>query len=52
MSRIIHVSTQGWECEGDQRHAELIVRALESGNAKSVSTQGRGSKDREGRSGS
>ena len=38
LSRIIRVSEQGWEYEGDQRHAELIVKALSLENAKSVST--------------
>ena len=38
LSRIIRVSEQGWEHEGDQRHAELIVKALSLENAKSVST--------------
>ena len=37
LSRIIRVSTQGWEY---QRDAELIVKALKLGNAKLVSTRG------------
>ena len=38
LSRILRVSTHGWEYEGDQRHAELIVKALKLESAKSVST--------------
>ena len=40
LSRILRVSTHGWEYEGDQRHAELILKALNLENAKSVSTPG------------
>ena len=38
LSRIIRVSEQGWECEGDQRYAELIVKSLNLENTKSVTT--------------
>ena len=40
LSRILRVSRHGWEYEGDQRHAELTVKALNLENAKSVSTPG------------
>lgn len=36
LNKIILVSEQGWECEGDQRRAELIVKALNLENAKSA----------------
>ena len=40
LSRILRVSTHGCEYDGDQRHDELVVKALKLENAKSVSTLG------------
>ena len=38
LSRIIRVTEEGWEYEPDQRHAEMIVEAMNLQNARGVST--------------
>ena len=40
VNRIIRMDHEGWHCEADQRHGELIVKALNLHEAKSVSTPG------------
>ena len=40
LGRIIRVTSNGWEYEADQRHAELIVRGLGLEKAKSVNSPG------------
>ena len=44
VNRIIRMDREGWHCEADQRHGELIVKALNLHEAKSVSTPGRNEK--------
>lgn len=38
LNRVIRVGEKGWEYEPDQRHADLIVRALDLQSAKGVKT--------------
>ena len=40
LNRVIRVSESGWFYEADQRHAELIVKALNLEGAKGVATPG------------
>ena len=39
-NKIIWIDHDGWRCEADQRHGELIVKALNLQEAKSVQTPG------------
>ena len=47
LNRIIRAGPDGWEYEPDQRHAELIVKALCLTNAKPVKTPGEDEKKTE-----
>ena len=38
LNRVLRVTESGWELEADQRHADILVRHLNLGNAKPVST--------------
>ena len=40
LNRIIRATSEGWEIEADQRHAEIMVNMLNMGNAKEVNTPG------------
>ena len=40
LNRVIRVNQSGWFYEADQRHAELIVKALNLEGAKGVATPG------------
>ena len=40
LNRVVRIGCQGWEYEADQRHADLIVKALGVEEAKGVSTPG------------
>ena len=40
LNRVLRRTAQGWELEADQRHAELVVKALDLMEAKTVSTPG------------
>ena len=40
LNRIIRVTDNGWECEPDQRHVDLIIEGLGLVNAKGVSAPG------------
>ena len=40
MNRTIRVTSEGWELEADQRHAEVTVDTLNLGQARPVATPG------------
>ena len=40
LNRVLRRTSQGWEYEADQRHAELIIRGMNLENAKAVKTPG------------
>ena len=40
LNRIIRVTTEGWEYEADQRHADMIIQEMGLTKANSVKTPG------------
>ena len=40
LNRILRACKHGWECEGDQRHSDLLVKVLMLEDANTVSTRG------------
>ena len=40
LNRVIRACSAGWECEGDQRHAELVVGVMDLKSANTVTTPG------------
>ena len=51
LNRIIRIDHDGWHYEADQRHGELIVKALNLQEAKSLQTPGEGEKSWQRRTG-
>lgn len=45
LNRLIRVTDQGWEYEGDQRHADIVIEALSLKEAKGVSRPGETEKE-------
>ena len=47
LNRVIRACSAGWEYEGDQRHAELVVGAMGLKSANTVTTPGEDAKKEE-----
>ena len=41
LNRVVRVTTEGWEYEAGQRHADMIVKELGLSNAKVTKTHGK-----------
>ena len=40
LSRVLRVTNRGWQYEGDQRHADFVIKALKLEDAKETKTPG------------
>ena len=45
LNRIIHVTLEGWEYEPDQRHADILIQAMNLSGAKGVKAPGKDEKN-------
>ena len=44
LNRVVRRTDEGWEYEADQRHADIIVKAMHMSEAKAVTTAGEDAK--------